>query len=92
MSLLSIFSFNCFIDVAPIILLVTKGLSLTKALAKVDGEIPASSASLTYEAIAFSPRTVWCLENLRGQIVYLDFSGFWSFKYFPLSLPPANGE
>ena len=37
MSMLLIFSSKCFIDVAPITLLVTKGLLITKALAKVLG-------------------------------------------------------
>ena len=32
--MLAIFSFNCSTDVAPVIMLVTKGLSITKALAK----------------------------------------------------------
>ena len=64
--MLLIFSSNCFIEVAPIMLLVTKGLSLTKALAKVLGVILYFLARPTYFVMADSPRTVWCLENLLG--------------------------
>ena len=40
--------------VAPMILLVTKGRSLTKAFAKVEGGIPYLFARPTYLSIAFS--------------------------------------
>ena len=78
--------------VAPIILLVTKGRSLTKAFAKVEGGIPYLFARLTYLSIAFSPLSVWCLEKRCGQRVYLAFFGLVPPIYFPLSLPPASGE
>ena len=56
-------------------LLVTKGRSLTKAFAKVEGGIPYLFAKPTYLSIAFSPLSVWCLEKRLGHRVYLAFFG-----------------
>ena len=78
--------------VAPIILLVTNGRSLTKAFAKVEGAIPYLFAICTYFSIAISPLSVWCLENRLGQRVYLAFMGLVQPIYLPLNLPPASGE
>ena len=91
-SILSIFSLSWSIVVAPIILLVTNGRSFTKAFAKVEGAILCFWASLKYFSIALSPLSVWCLENLLGQRVYLALWGFFPPIYLPLNLPPAKGE
>ena len=89
---LLIFSSKCFNEVAPIILLVTNGLLITKAFAKVLGLILYFLAIFTYFFIAISPRLVWCLENLWGHNIYLEFFYFFPFMYFPLNLPPERGE
>src|SRR6056300_1644288 len=90
--MLSIFSLSCSMVVAPIMLLVTKGRSLTNAFAKVEGEMFNLLARLTYFSIAFSPLLVLCLSNLLAQRVYRELGGFFQPIYFPLSLPPARGE
>ena len=58
MSIQFIFSSKCFTEVAPIILLVTNGLLITNALAKVLGAILYFFARSTYFVTANSPRFV----------------------------------
>ena len=52
--------------VAPMMLLVTKGLSFTNAFAKVDGAIPYFLANLKYDSISVKPKKA--TDNQLGHI------------------------
>ena len=76
------FSSNCSNDVAPIMLLVTNGLSFTNAKDSVDNEIPSSFESFRYALVAFVACLLLYLEN-RGNKLRRAFFDAVPLIYFP---------
>ena len=89
--MLSMFSFNWDIVVAPIILLVKNGLVLTKAKASCVKDRSYFLATAKYFFVAVMHFSLLYLVNHSPYLPNLEFLGMLSI-YLPVNIPKPRGE